>query len=176
MLQHFPDPAGGFFDTGDDHGSLITRPKDLQDNAIPSGNSLAALALLQLSAYTGRSDLRQIAERMLGSIQEVAVQYPTAFAHWLCAIDCATHPIYEVAILGPGQDERTHALVNTLWGRYRPNIVCACADDPPPPGSPALLFDRYMLEHKPTAYVCQNFVCNLPVATPDALAAQLETI
>jgi uncharacterized protein YyaL (SSP411 family) len=176
ILQHFTDPAGGFFDTRDDHGSLITRPKDLQDNATPSGNSLAALALLQISAFTGRSDLRQFAERLLCSIQEVAVQYPTAFANWLYAIDYATHPVFEVAILGPGHDERTHALVNTLWGRYRPHIVSARADDPPPSGSPALLLGRHMLDHKPTAFVCQNFTCKLPVTTPDALIVQLETI
>jgi uncharacterized protein YyaL (SSP411 family) len=176
MLRHFPDPAGGFFDTRDDHGALITRPKDIQDNATPSGNSLATLALLQLSAYNGRSDLRQIAEHMLGSIQDVAIQYPTAFANWLCAIDFATHPLYEVAILGPRKNERTQALVNTLWKRYRPNIVSARADDPPPPDSPPLLLERHMLDHKSTAYVCQNFVCNLPVTTPDALAAQLEMI
>jgi uncharacterized protein YyaL (SSP411 family) len=176
MLQHFPDTAGGFYDTRDDHDFLIVRPKDLQDNATPSGNSLAALALLQLSAYAGRSDLRLDAERMLCSIQDVAVRYPTAFANWLCALDFALHPVYEVAILGSGQDKRTHALSNTLWRHYRPNLISARADDPPPQDSPPLLIDRHMLDNKPTAYVCQNFVCNLPVTTPDALAAQLATI
>ena len=176
ILQHFHDPAGGFFDTRDDQDSPIVRPKDIQDNATPSGNSLASIALLQLSAYTGKGDLRVIAERMLGSVQEVAVQYPTAFANWLCAIDFATHPIFEVAILGPEQNESTYELVNTLWKRYRPNIVSARADDPPPSNSAPLLSDRHMLNHKPTAYVCQNFVCNLPVTTPDALSAQLATL
>jgi hypothetical protein len=173
MLQHFSDPSGGFYDTRDDHGYLITRPKDLQDNATPSGNSLAAMALLQLSAYTGRSDLRLTAEGMLATIQELAVRHPTAFSNWLCAVDFAIHPAFEVAILGPAQDERTQALVDALWEAYRPSILTALSAYPPPPNSPPLLHDRHMIDNKPTAYVCQNFVCQLPVTAPGDLKAQL---
>jgi uncharacterized protein YyaL (SSP411 family) len=176
MLTHFSDPAGGFYDTRDDSGPLITRPKDLQDNATPCGNSQAGLSLLQLSTYTGRSDLRLIAERMLGSIQEMTVRHPTSFANWLCAIDFAVHPTYEVVILGSEQDEHTQALLKTLWETYRPNIISARADDPPPPGSPPLLLDRHLVNNHATAYVCQNFVCKLPVTTPDALNAQLGAV
>ncbi len=65
LLAHFRDPAGGFFDTRDDHERLVTRPKDLQDNATPSGNALAAKALLELSAFTANQEYRDIAESML---------------------------------------------------------------------------------------------------------------
>ncbi len=174
VLGHFADPSGGFFDTRDDQDTLIVRPKDMQDNATPSGNSLAAIALFQLSAYTGRSDLRQTSERLLSLIQGTAVRYPTAFAYWLCAIDLASHPVYEVAIIGSRPDRHTQDLVETLWKYYRPNVISALAEDPPPPDSPPLLFDRHQLNNEPTAYVCQNFACNLPVTSPEALTAQLE--
>ena len=53
VLAHFPDTKnGGFFDTADDHEQLVTRPKNMQDNAVPSGNSMAVRVLLALAAYT----------------------------------------------------------------------------------------------------------------------------
>ena len=83
MIAHFSDPQAGFFDTRDDHDALLMRPKDLQDNATPSGNALACRLLLELSAFTGQGEYRDIAERMLRGIQSLAVRYPTAFAKWL---------------------------------------------------------------------------------------------
>ena len=65
MIQRFSDPVGGFFDTPADGESLLVRPKDLQDNATPSGNALAVEALLKLSALTGRGDFRDLAEAAL---------------------------------------------------------------------------------------------------------------
>ena len=48
ILARFVDPAGGFFDTSDAHETLVARPKDLQDNAVPSGNAMATTVLLEL--------------------------------------------------------------------------------------------------------------------------------
>ena len=58
VLARFADPAGGFFDTADDHERLVTRPKDVQDNAVPSGNAMAARVLLRLAAWTGEGEYR----------------------------------------------------------------------------------------------------------------------
>jgi uncharacterized protein YyaL (SSP411 family) len=52
MLAHFQASGGGFYDTSDDHETLITRPRDLQDNATPSGNAMAVTALLKLAGLT----------------------------------------------------------------------------------------------------------------------------
>ncbi len=175
MLVHFSDPAGGFYDTRDDHGPLLTRPKDLQDNATPCGSSLAATALLQLAAFSGLSDMRDHAEAALRPIQELAIRYPTSFANWLCALDFALQPVHEVAILGADSNPATVALESVLWETYRPHLIAARSSVPAPPGSPPLLFERPMLNDLPTAYVCQNFVCNLPVTTPLDLRIQLKT-
>jgi uncharacterized protein len=173
MVTHFSDPNGGFFDTRDDHEALLVRPKDLQDNATPSGNSLAALALLQLATYGDRTKWRGTAEDMLASAQNALLRYPTAFAQWLSAADFAIGPTREVAILGDLEAAETRALVRTLWKGYRPRQVAAISAFPPGPGSPALLLDRPLLHNEPTAYVCQGFVCLQPVNSPAEMELQL---
>jgi uncharacterized protein YyaL (SSP411 family) len=176
MVVHYADPgsaASGFFDTRADHEALLFRPKDLQDNATPSGNALAATALLQLAAYGNRGQWRDQAEAMLVALQNAMTRYPTAFAQWLCAADFATGPTYEVALLGDPKDPALQALLHAVWGAYRPRAVAAVSAYPPEPASPALLHDRPLQNGQPTAYVCQAFVCQQPVNTSAELLAQL---
>jgi uncharacterized protein YyaL (SSP411 family) len=173
MVMHFADPNGGFFDTRDDHEALLIRPKDVQDNATPSGNALAATALLELAAYGDRNEWRSMAEDMLGSIQNASLRYPTAFGQWLCAADFAVGPTYEVAIIGDPDNPETKELVKTLWKTFRPRQVTAISIYPPEPGAPALLEDRPLLNDQPTAYVCQGFVCLQPVNSPTEMESQL---
>jgi uncharacterized protein YyaL (SSP411 family) len=87
ILAHFSDPAGGFFDTSDDHEELLLRPKGLQDGAMPSGGSMAATVLLKIAAHTGDDRYAQSAEMALRSIQGALSASPTAFAQWLVALD-----------------------------------------------------------------------------------------
>lgn len=173
MVEHFVDPNGGFFDTRDDHESLLVRPKDIQDNATPSGSALAATALLELAAYGDRTEWRDLAEGMLSSIHGAMLRYPTAFAQWLCAADFAVGPTREVAIIGDTQHIKTRELLNTLWKTFRPRQVTAISTYPPEPDAPALLKDRPLLNDLPTAYVCQGFVCLQPVNSPKEMETQL---
>ena len=167
MIAHFRDPHGGFFDTRDDHETLLIRPKDLQDNATPSGSSLAVTALLQLAAYAGNGDWHDLAERTLASLQPGMTRYPTAFGQWLYAVDFALGPVKEIAIVGPAPVR--DSLAQTVRERYNPRMVVAASETPPPSGSPALLVDRPMLDNQPTAYVCEHFVCQQPVHSPEEL-------
>jgi len=173
MLEHFTDPTGGFFDTSNDHEELLFRPKDVQDNATPSGNALAALALLQLSAFSGNGKWRDIAEKTLGNILEIAIRYPTSFAQWLCALDFAIGPVQEVVILG---NPDFQDLQKALWSAYRPRLVAALSEFPPDPHSPAVLSNRPLRDQRPTAYVCQNFVCHQPVNSSEELRKELENL
>ena len=173
MVDHFSDPSGGFFDTRDDQQDLILRPKDLQDNATPSGNSLAAMALLQLHALTGNQEDWRLAERTLRIVQEALPRYPLAFSNWLCAALLAIEPPAEVAIVGPEQHPRTVEFVSVLWNNYRPQLISARSDLPLPQDAPLLLSNRPMIDGQPTAYVCRNFVCNLPATSPAELSRQL---
>ena len=173
MIQRFSDSEGGFFDTPVDGEKLLVRPKDLQDNATPSGNALAAEALLKLAAYTENGDYRDRAERSLGMVVEAVTRYPTAFSRWLWAADFANARVTQVAISGGLSKPETQLLLAEVRRGYRPRQVVAAAPFPPPEGSPALLHDRPMLNDAPTAYVCRGFVCQYPVTTPGEVQKQL---
>jgi uncharacterized protein YyaL (SSP411 family) len=178
MIAQFGDDAGaGFFDTSADHEALLTRPKDLYDNATPSGNSVAAETLLRLAEFTGEHGYRQRAQRLLAGLSGAMARHPTAFGHLLCALDFYLTPTKEIALAGDPNAGDTRALARTIFGRYLPNKVVALR----PPGAEGeraaqlipLLADRPPLDSRATAYVCQHFTCRLPVTDPAALAAQL---
>ena len=173
MVSRFADPVGGFFDTPSDAENLLTRPKDLQDSATPSGNALAAEALLKLDAFTGKGEWRKLAEQALSLIAGQAARYPTAYGRWLSAADFALGKVKQVAVIGAISDERTSAFLAEVRSAFRPNLVVAMNEYPPPDGSPALLIDRPMLNGRPTAYVCEGFVCRLPVTTLEDFRKQL---
>jgi uncharacterized protein YyaL (SSP411 family) len=172
VLERFADPAGGFFDTADDHERLITRPKDVQDNATPSGGAMAVHVLLRLAALTGESRYRTAAERAIAAVAPLAARYPTAFAKWLSAIDLALSDIAEVAIVGAPDEPGTRELLAVASGGFHPGRVVALAADPTASAVP-LLEGRTRIRDRPTAYVCRNFACQVPVTDPDALGDQL---
>ncbi|HEX6867574.1 MAG TPA: thioredoxin domain-containing protein [Candidatus Limnocylindrales bacterium] len=173
VLEHFADPAGGFFDTADDHERLVTRPKDVQDNAVPSGNAMAARVLLRLAAWTGEARYRDAAERALRVVVPFVERYATGFAQWLSAMDFALAPAVEVAIVGEPGDPAVGSLLAEVRHGFRPNQVVSVAADPAASTVP-LLDDRVAIGGVATAYVCRGFVCRLPVTDATALRAQLE--
>jgi hypothetical protein len=173
MVDRFADPAGGFFDTPDDAEQLILRPKNLQDNAVPSGNALAVEALLTLTALTDSTEWRRLAEQALDLVTNLAVRYPTGFGRWLCAADLALENETQVAIAGDPSDQRTKALVAVIRMVWRPSLFMALSEAPLPPGAPDLLADRPMMAGQPTAYVCEGSTCQRPVTQPENLRRQL---
>ncbi len=175
MLSQFQDSAYGFFDTRSDAAPLLLRPKDVQDNATPSGNALAALALLELSAYTGREDWRAYAEKMLAAVQDIAARYPTGLGQWLVAFDRAVNPAAEVALLTPGLDHPGFdAWIQALWAAWRPGLALAGGIYPPPLNAPALLANRPLIDDLPTAYVCRRFICLRPTTQLDEAIHQID--
>ena len=169
------EELGGFYDTAADHQRLITRPRDVSDNAAPSGNSAATELLLRLAALTGEDSYRERAERVLGGLATHMARFPTGFGRLLCAADLAAAPIVELAIVGPTAAPATQALVAAALASYRPHLVVARrdpADDTVVALTP-LLSERGLVKGQPAAYVCQGFVCQLPVTTPADLVSQL---
>jgi uncharacterized protein YyaL (SSP411 family) len=172
-LVHFADPQGGFFDTPDQHEPLVSRPKDVQDNATPSGSAMLATALLKLAALSGEARYAETAAAALRALQPALGQHPTAFAQWLVALAFAVAQPREIALVGDPRDPATQALLHVVNGAYRPFQVVALkrpGDEPLVP----LLAGREALAGRPTAAVCYNFVCRLPVTDPEALRGQLE--
>jgi len=166
---------GGFFDTGKDHEALVSRPKDIMDNATPAGNSMALAVLLRLGAFTGEASYRERADNYLQHLADIMVQHPQAFGHALCALDFSLSAAKEIALVGDLKFPATQALLQTVNATYLPASVLACAPPLEPSAAPpiALLADRPLKDGKPTAYVCQNFVCQAPVTTSEELQVLL---
>jgi hypothetical protein len=163
LLELFwDDAAGGVFTTGNDAEELVTRPKDLMDNATPSAQSLAACGLLRLAALTGESRYDEHARRVIELFSSAAAQHPTAFGRALEALDLAAGGIDEIAVVGDRAD-----LVAAVQSRYLPNAVLAW-------GEP---FDSPLWQDRPegSAYVCRNFACQSPASTAEELITQLQS-
>jgi uncharacterized protein len=176
MVELFADPGGdGFYQTGRDAERLVVRPRELFDNAVPAGSSVAADVLQRLGRLTGDPDTERAGLDALRPVLGVLGRAPTGFGHALGAADFALSRVREVAVVGRPGAEDTQALLATVWGTYQPNRVVAAAapDDRAAQGEVPLLADRPALEGRATAYVCEHFVCQLPVTEPEALAAQL---
>jgi len=150
------------------------RPKDYQDNATPSENSMAANALLRLSALTGETSYAEAAGRWLGALAPVLADHPTAFAYLLGALDRAVHPSIEVAVVADPSDPAAAALVYEVTSRVIPGSVLLSAAPSVGAELSPLLQYRDMVDGKPTAYVCRDYACDLPVTEPADLRAQLD--
>ena len=172
MVRWFwSDEIGGFFDTAHDAESLIARPRELTDNAVPAGSSLAAELLLRLGVLIGSDEHIRRGTWLVETLGEPLVRYPSAFGYALGAAELAVHGATEVAIVGARGDAGFESLVRETASRYLPSLVLAAGGggDPLP-----LLRDRGMLGARATAYVCRGYVCDAPVVDARALGAQLE--
>ena len=173
MIEKFSDPNGGFFDTPHDGEALLIRPKDISDNATPSGNALACEVLLKLAAYTDNGEYRDLAEQALALMSDSALRYPLGFSRWLSAAENAQGKLKQVAVMGEAGEENFKRMLKVIRAKYRPGVVVAASPYPPSKDAPALLNDRTLANGKATAYVCEGFVCKQPTTDLDIFIAQL---
>ena len=176
MISLFWDePQGCFYDTGRGHEELVVRPRDVFDNAQPCGGSVASDVLLRLSVITGNEGYAAKAIAPLRSLAELMGRAPAGTGRWIAALDFYLSTPKEVAVIGPADDPATSALLQEVNGRYLPNrvVVGAAGEDAAAVSGLPLLEGRGMVDGKPTAYVCENYACQLPVTDARALAAQL---
>ena len=181
MIDEFGDQEqGGFFFTGNRHEALIARQKDVHDNATPSGNGMAATALLRLGALTGRDDLTQAGRKSLDSVHEVLERQPAAAGQSLIALDFLLAPVREFAVISGSDPVEYRAVLEAIAMPFQPHKVVA-------PATPAkaaylaeqvpLLASRPVRDGKTTTYICENFTCREPVVgvtgVEAALASQL---
>ena len=161
LVELFWDPTGHVFaTTGTDAAALLTRPVDLQDNATPSPQSTAAVALMRLAPLADRHDLADLADEIMGLLGEVTAKHPLAFPNLTAAIDAEVHGIDEVVIAGDRPD-----LLGVLTYDWYPSTVRAWGEPIPGP-----LWDG---RTDGQAYVCRSYTCQLPATTADELRAQL---
>ena len=167
------DATAAVFDTARDALPLITRPRDVTDNAVPSGTSLTIELYLYLAELLDDATMRRRAVGLLESLAEPMARHPAAFGHALGAADMAINGAVAIALSGELNDARSRALDAVIARHYVPSLVLARGTAATAPGI-ALLADRTPLGGAPTAYVCRHSICDAPTIDPDRLDAQLD--
>ncbi len=159
------DDSGAFYDTASDHEALITRPRDISDNATPSGASLAVDLLLRVAELFDDKDARRRATYVLETLAPAMARYPTAFGHMLGNADMLVNGAIEVVIVGDVDSRFVREMVAVVADEYLPSLVLAGgASD-----QVALFADR----EPDAAYVCRNYSCDAPARTTKQLREQL---
>ena len=179
LLRLFWDDAiEGFYDTGHDAERLIVRPRNLFDNAVPSGSSVAIETLLRLAALIGEGAYEARALQALRPVADLMTRYPSGFGRFLCALDFHLGPRVEVALVVPPRDGDAEALAQEVFGRFLPNRVVAgmVAGDAGAAAGVPLLASREAVGGRATAYVCRNYACDLPATDRATLARQLDRL
>ena len=167
ITEFWDEESGGFFFTSNDHEELIVRNKDFYDNATPSGNSAAADVLLRLSKFYGDQRYERFANIVLRIAASQVKRYPQGFGRMLSAMEFHSSSVKEIAVIGAlGSD-----LARAVFEEYMPAAVVAITEHETD-GVP-LLAGRTQMDEKPTAYVCEGFVCQRPVTTTAELVKQL---
>lgn len=178
MLHLFRDPeGGGFFQTARDAESLIFRPQEIFDGAIPSGNSVAILVLLKLARLTMRKEFEAAAEKALQAIASKAAEFPLGFTQAFIAFDFLQGPSAEIVLAGEDESEMEEMLA-VIYSRFLPNKILLFHG---PHGSgrktieelSPFVRDCLPLADGAAAYVCRNYVCKLPVYEPSQLKTLL---
>ena len=163
-----------FYDTGIDHESLIIRPINFQDNAIPSGAAIAADVLLKMAVITGRKEFEQYGKDALKSSVPMLNQYPLGAGHWLCVLDFYLDKTKEIVVLGKSKSCDTKELVAEVFRHYIPNRVFVGNDvEDETVSNLPILQRKNLVNGKATAFVCEDYVCSLPSSTPESFAKQL---
>jgi uncharacterized protein YyaL (SSP411 family) len=175
-IERFHDTATStWYDTASDHEALIVRPREVTDNATPSGTSLVAELLQTWSELEPRPEWLSMVERIVGGVAEAITRYPQALGHIASVADTLVHGGSQVALAGDPADPRFRALVNEVSSIFVPALVLAGGDGEKP-GQPALMRNRHAIEGRPTAYICRAFTCALPTSDPEQLQRQVRDL
>ncbi len=166
FLEHFWDPIqGGFFFTANDTESLIFRKKEFADAAIPSGNSIEMLNLLRLSRITADLELEDKSQGLERAFSKLVRKMPSGYTQFLSALDFGLGPAYQVVISGKYESPDTGHMLDELWTYFIPNKVLIFRPEEKDPEITKLAKytkEQIPIEGKATAYVCQNYQCQLP--------------
>jgi len=167
------DKEGGFFFTPDDAEELLTRPKELYDGAIPSGNSIAYINAIRLSRITGKPDMDDAARDIYRAFRAQADAMSTAHTQFLCGLDFAIGPSSEVIIAGNMNQTDTRAMLAALRRSFVPNkvVIFRPASETAPDIEAIAPFvqSHLAINGQATAYVCTNFTCALPTNDPQKM-------
>jgi hypothetical protein len=176
MIERFWDADWEvFYDTSPEHSKLLVRPRDVLDNAVPSGGAIAAMALLRLSVFTGDSEYSRKAEVSMKALIPHMEQAPSTVTSWLGALDFLKSGSQEIVLIGAQDDPAIVDMKREINKKFSPNTMLAGAIQKPDDSEQSpLLQGREQVGGKATAYVCENYACKLPVTSVAELVELLD--
>lgn len=172
FLENDGDAPGRLYDTASDHEALIVRPRDLTDNATPSGTALAAELLVRLAELRNEQWLADVARTAVEAVGEALYRHPLAFGHLLCVADLVVHGAVQVVLAGTPGDVAFERLARSVHETYVPALLLAGAV-PAEGEGPVLLEGRAAPGRESAVYVCHHHVCEAPVSDWEALPGLL---
>jgi hypothetical protein len=177
-LEHFwDDEKSAFFMTSDSSETMIQRPKDFYDGAIPSGNSVMALNLMRLSRFTADLEYEKKAYKLTKAAGGAISQYPSGFSFLLTAVDFMLGPSYEIVIAGEDGRDGADRMLDAIYRQYLPNAVVLFRPSEEKPEITELAGytdPQTPVEGRATAYICSNFTCRLPVTEVDQVLEMIK--
>ncbi len=182
MINRFHDPEqGGFFYTSHDHESVIARQKEIQDNATPSGNSMAAWGLIRLGYLLGKSDWEDLGRETLERMSQFASQYPSAAGQMLMAADFVLGPVQEIVFVEGESAEENREAKRLIHDRFAPNTLLLTRSQQMSDAEIPSLLQKWFAgksgrEGKPTAYFCERGTCGLPAVGLAGIQERLRKI
>ncbi len=174
----FYDKAnGGFFDISGNDPTILIRTKEWYDGAEPTGNSIAILNLLRLSQMTDNRQWREMADQSLAYFGERMLNTPQGLAQFLVALDFSLSKPKQIIIAGKAGDPHTRALLDEVHSRFIPNKIILLADNGAAQETLAsyipFIENVQMINGKSTAYICENYACELPTSDREVVAKLL---
>ncbi|MBI2930483.1 MAG: thioredoxin domain-containing protein [Planctomycetes bacterium] len=162
MIALFVDPNGGFWLTAKDGESLVARPKEIYDGALPSGNAVALHALARLADLTSREDFRTVAEAAVRAFASIVELYPAGYPHLLSAVDRLDGPSRQIVLAGDAPE-----MVRVVRGAYLPDAVVVWVPEEGPDDRTRraipITKERKAIQGKAAAYLCEGSACGLPL-------------
>jgi uncharacterized protein YyaL (SSP411 family) len=180
MIAHFWDSGrGGFYFAPDDGETLLVRKKEVYDGAVPSGNAVAMNNFLRLARITGRAEYEEKASEIMKAFSGQVKSFPSGYTQFLCSLDFALGPSYEVVVAGPSGGNETTKMLSALRSRFIPNqiVVFRPSDED---SSEIDNLAEFIRDHGPrdgkaAAYVCLDHACKTPTTDVDEMLALLES-
>ncbi len=167
MLKLFrDDDSGGLLFSADDNEQLPGTVRDAYDGAEPSGNSIAALALLKLAKLTMNSEYESAGREIINAFSAGIASYPVGFAQMLQALDFEIGPSMEIVIVGNSSDPFALNMLEVVDNEYLPSKILVFYPKDKPAGEIESVIPytemKEMIGGSPTAFVCSNFTCKFP--------------
>ena len=164
MLDLFWDEQyGGFFQTGIDAEQLLSREKEIYDDALPSGNGLAAVMLVKMAFLTGETSYLDKVEEMKYSFYDSLSNYASASTSFMQSLMLMENPTKEVVVIGQENDIDRQKLIKKLHSTHLPHTAVLVGENSGTLSAIAPFTAEYkQLEGKTTIYVCENFACQNP--------------